>query len=138
MSTTKEYLKEMDKLLRDLLDELDRIIGEFPELEDTDVRERMSKGIFFGFLKPGSGYELPADFGMFSEEGNRQVRQALEKYVGEARQHAVELGLDTFQARLAAFQDNEVESAEGNFFDDYFGWADPDDYDVNGNVLSGR
>lgn len=45
-------------------------------------------------------------------------------------------GLTTFQQRLAAFQNGNVRSnLEGSFFDDFFGWWNPEAFDGEGNVV---
>ena len=68
-------------------------------------------------------YQLPDEFGMFSPEGNKKVKAILAKFfanpdVAEAKK------LPTPKERLDAFQDIEVESSEGNTYDEYFGYND--------------
>lgn len=111
------------------------IIGEVhEELYDTEVRERMGDVIFLGFIKPTASI-IPDDFGMYSEESNHRIREILIAYINTANVRAAELGLNTFHSRLAALQNDEIESEEGQFYDDFFGWADPKLFDTEGNGI---
>ena len=123
----------MKKLLRQLLNRLERIGETHEEVFDTDVREAMAEAVFRGFIKPERGFALPDDFAMFQPEGNRAVREALVEYITAANARAAGLGLTAFADRLAAFQDGSVESKAGSYYDDFFGWADPDQFDEQGN-----
>ncbi len=126
----------MRAILRRLLERLDAIAEQHEEVGDTDVREAMSAAVFDGFLRPVPSFELPDRYAMFSEEGDRLVKQALAEFLPAANQHAAEVGLTSFHERLATFQDVELQSAAGSFYDDYFGWANPMDYDVEGTDVS--
>jgi hypothetical protein len=127
----------MKQLLRRLLNRLERVAESHPEVFDTDVREAMFGAVFDGFVRPRPGFALPDDYAMFSPEGNRAVRDALAEYVESANNDAAEAGLTGFHARLAAFQDGEVVSRGGSYYDDFFGWADPNQFDRDGNPAAG-
>ena len=114
----------MKKALKQLIDELDHVFEEHEEVGDTAVREEMSDAIHKGFILPQAGYVLPATFGMFSKEGNQKVRVALQKFLAHLELATARESLRTPEARLAAFQDNSVESSAGNFYDEYFGHMD--------------
>ncbi len=114
----------MRQALSSLLNEMGKIAKEFEEVSDTYVREQMSEAIYHSFIEPLAGYILPNEFGMFSNEGNVAVRAALVKFVVEANIEADRLRLQTPQIRLDAFQDNDVQSLEGNTYDEYFGHRD--------------
>ena len=126
----------MQAILRRLLDRLDSIAEQHDEVGDTDVREAMSAAVFNGFLRPIPGFVLPAQYTMFSDEGDRLVYQALAEFMPAANDHATASGLASFHERLSAFQDGEVRSRVGTYYDDYFGWANPADYDASGTVVS--
>lgn len=126
----------MRTILRRLLDRLDAIGEQHEEVGDTDVREAMSAAVFDGFLRPLPGFEPPDRYAMFSVEGDQLVRQALAEFLPAAKQHAAEARLASFHQRLSAFQDGDLQSAAGSYFDDYFGWANPKDYDAEGAVVS--
>src|SRR5712692_9697287 len=67
----------MDAVLLELLHRLEAIGDEHEELFDSDVREAMDAAVFYGFILPKTGYVLPDKFAMFSDEGDRLVRQTL-------------------------------------------------------------
>ncbi len=125
----------MGELLSELLGALDAIAASHGEVCDSECRERMSDPIFFMFIKPESGYEMPEDFGLRDTEGNGLVKAAITQYITSAIHASAEAGLETFHDRLAAFQNEDVQSnRDGTFFDDYFGWWNPDHFDSMGNI----
>lgn len=92
-----------------------------PEIEDTDVRERMHDVIYRAFVLRDAAYAIPPDFGMFSEPANTAVRAALVNFLGDAGPLADEAGLTDPAARLKAFQDIRIVTGDGQTFDTYFG-----------------
>jgi hypothetical protein len=114
----------MKKALKQLINALDQVFEEHEEVGDTDVREQMYDAVYKGFIVPQAGYTVPASFGMFSEEGNKLVRTAIQKFLAHPEIAAAAKSLKTPEARLAAFQDTSVESNEGNTYDEYFGYAE--------------
>ena len=67
----------MEQLLRQLLNRLDDIGSENEELFDSECRERLSSAIMEGFVRARGVDVLDEDFGDFSPEGNRLVREDL-------------------------------------------------------------
>jgi hypothetical protein len=131
-----QWVGAMDELLRELLNALDIIGQEHEEIYDSECREQMGNPIFNLFIKPNENYECPDYFALYSQKANQQVEIALTNYIHNASQLAYELGLNTFHQRLAAFQDNDVRSdLEKNYFDDFFGWSNPELFDQAGNVV---
>ena len=128
----------MDVILLELLLRLEAIGNEHEELFDSEVRERMGKAIFHGFVKPMHDFQLADDFGMFSSDANAQVRFALGQYLEQANALAVNLHLNTFHQRLAAFQNDSVRTPGRvwNDSDEFFGTTNPDSYDHEGNVIN--
>jgi hypothetical protein len=122
----------MQAILRRLLDRLDAIAEQHGEVSDTAVRYAMSDAVFDGFLRPISGFALPDRYAMFSDEGDLLVKRALAEFLPAANHRAAEAGLSTFHERLCALEDWDVLSAGGSYFDDYLGWAEPEDYDASG------
>ena len=115
----------MKGILRELLDDLERIGEEHDEVYDTDVHERMHVALTQAFVKQVEGYSLPTEFGMFSAEGNSAVREALSRYVTRAIDAAKSAGLHTPEARLDALQDIHVVSSRGKgTYDEFIGHAD--------------
>jgi hypothetical protein len=113
----------MKKALKQLIDALDEVFAEHEEVGDTAVRQFMFDAVHEAFVVPKVGYELPEKFGMFSEEGDEQVRAALERFLSHQEVIDAAKKLKTSQARLDAFQDGDVESSDGNTYDEYFGYA---------------
>jgi hypothetical protein len=114
----------MKKALKKLIDELDDVFGEHEEVGDTYVREQMYDAVHKGFIEPLPEYALPSTFGMFSDEGNAKVRVALQEFLAHADVIKAANTLYTPEARLAAFQDIDVKSSQGNTYDEYFGYAE--------------
>jgi hypothetical protein len=126
----------MERVLAELLARLLAVAQAHPELEDTQVRERLDDAVHHGFLIPTPGYQLPNAFAMYSAEGDRAVRDALAWFLGAARAAAADEELDTFHKRLAAFQNSDVTVGPQQVgYNDYFGWADPKPYDESGKVI---
>jgi hypothetical protein len=111
-----------DPLVR-LLDALEAIGDEHEEVYDTDVRERMADAIERRLIARSDDGELSGDFGMFSDDGNRRVREAVERYLAEAVPRADALGLDE-RARRASVWDIETTSSRGTTVDEFLGWVD--------------
>jgi hypothetical protein len=126
--------KPMQAILRRLLDRLDAIAEQHGEVGDTAVRDAISEAVFDGFLRPVSAFALPDRYAMFSEEGDLLLKRALAEFLAAANHSAAEAGLSTFHKRLSALQDADVRSAGGSYFDDYLGWANPEDYAASGAV----
>jgi len=114
----------MKKALKQLINGLDKVFELHEEVGDTAVREELYSAVHKGFIVPQPGYALPAKFGMFSDEGDKKVRSALQKFLAHPEVVAAAKALRTPEARLASFQDGDVESTEGNTWDEYFGYAE--------------
>jgi hypothetical protein len=85
----------------------------------------MSDAVYRSFLKPQPGYVLPDSFGTFDTESNRAIKAALARYIERATVRAAAIGLTDPQGRLDAFQDDAAKTrGEGQYFDDFFGWAE--------------
>jgi hypothetical protein len=114
----------MKKSLKALLNAMDKIFEDFEELGDTAVRERMREAVEKAVLTPVAGYVLPDEFGMFEPKGDAKVKAALARFIEAAKVEVESAGLTTREDRLRAFQDLDVESREGNSYDEYFGYDD--------------
>ena len=126
----------MDEILLELLNALEAIGEKHPELYDTDCREDLAEPLFAGFISAApdsSGYKVPTNVGLFSDEGNQAAQAAIQAYIDKAVLLAAEFNLDTFHKRLAAFQNVDIATPHGRPYDDFFGWTDPADYDEAGN-----
>ena len=114
----------MKTALKQLLDDLDRIMDEHEEVGDTEVRETMSQAIQQLWLAPDGTDELPRQFGMFSDAGDRLVHQALARFLAHPETLKLASGAATPQERLDAFQDGSISSDRGALYDEYFGHLD--------------
>jgi hypothetical protein len=129
---------KVEKLLLELLTRLTVISEKHEELADSDVEEIMSTAIYDGFLNPQPGFSLPDEFRMYSKEGDRLVKEALEKYIRSAKILADEQGLN-FHERLAAFQNLDCTYGDSKIdYNDFFRHLPPDRYDHCGNPIGKR
>jgi len=114
----------MKKALKQLINALDKVFEEHEEVGDSMVRELMYNAVHKSFIVPQRDYASPTEFGMFSDEGNKLVHAAIKKFLAHPEVTAASKSLKTSEARLAAFHDPYVESSDGNFHDEYFGYAE--------------
>jgi hypothetical protein len=112
---------------------LQAVGDEHEELYDTETRDAMGAAIFDGFLWPEPAFEVPGDFGLATPEANASVQAALRDYIAAARALAPQVGISTFQQRLAALQDTTVWTADGGTHDEFFGSYAACMYDEDGN-----
>lgn len=112
------------KALKQLLNDLEAIGMEHMEVEDTDVRGQMYAAVYHGFIEQTPDYQLPEVFGMFEEEGNVAVREALAHFLSAAVLEATHLGLAGPEARFRAFENSRITSEGGKPYDDFFGSAE--------------
>ncbi len=110
----------MEEALQALLEDLDEIMEEHEDVGDTEVAIQMTKAVHEGFISPKPDFVLPRDFLMSTASGNRKVRSALQRFLKKAAKVAEVEGLDSPQARLAAFQNMAIESEGGSCYNDYF------------------
>lgn len=115
----------MQIALKELLNNLDKIEVEHDEIFDTAVREEMYTAIEDNFVMPESvSSNVGTYFAMFSDEGNAKVAKVLTQFLNHPDVIATGAKLSSPQARLDAFQDETIESDEGNMVEDYFGYAE--------------
>ncbi|WP_147274353.1 hypothetical protein [Bremerella cremea] len=125
----------MRDALKRLLNLLDEIGNEHEELFDSDVRQNIRNAIMEGFVRHRLKYEIPQDFGMFSEDGNTAVRNAISEYVATGNKKADELEIRTFHDRLNVMQDDSVCSVNGNDYEEFLGHSRGEFFDEVGNVI---
>jgi hypothetical protein len=125
----------MDSILRDLLERLHAIGETHEELYDSEVSERMTDAVYFGFLKPTPGYQTPDDFGLSTSAANKQLQAILSDFTTRARAIADQAGWD-FRHRLDAFQNLDVTfGPHSSDYNDFFRYTPPEKYDVAGEPL---
>ena len=130
----------MEKILLNLLRELERIGQSHEELYDSEVREQMGNAVAAAYVRRTPGYLLPDKFGMYSEDADADVRRSLAEYIERANALAGEVGLTSFHGRLAAFQDRSVRTSSAIHieYEDLLGHMPPEWYDAAGNILWDR
>ena len=108
--------------LSGLLDALEEVAEQHREIFDTDVRERMWEAIQHRYVRLERAYDIPLDLGMFSEDGNRHLRQALDQHLHNLVATAGIFTLDTEAKRLQTISSPAVRSRHrGYTFEDFFG-----------------
>jgi hypothetical protein len=116
--------KTMPQLLLELLQELESIGINNEELCDTELCcEKISEPIWNLFVYPIDKYDLPDDFGLYSQDGNQRVKQALKTYIDGANIIAVASSMN-LDERLDAFQNMNVITQDGSQVADWFYWSD--------------
>jgi len=126
----------MDEALKRLLNRLKAIGETHEEIYDSECRELMSRAVFEGFIRRSLQFTLPEEYGLFSAEANREVRDALSEYIDVATRISADLHLNTFHERLIAFQNPCVHSDDGEeFYDDFFGYSNPSSFDSTGGAI---
>ena len=130
----------METILLELLDRLERLGETHGELYDSEAREQIGDIVMDGFVRRKSGFVMPERLGMLSESADSELRQALASYIEAANKRADDIGLSSFHARLAAFQDPAVRTnpATAVDYEDLFGHTPPECYDETGNLLWNR
>ncbi|HEY3763501.1 MAG TPA: hypothetical protein VGN23_17295 [Verrucomicrobiae bacterium] len=120
-AAAKAKKRIIKKALREFITTLDRIFKKHNEIGDTAVREKMTDAIYLGFIIQKPHYKLPENFGMFSDEGNKLVQAAIQKFFSHPEIVAAKKSLKTPEDRLIAFQDSDARSAGGYNYFEYFG-----------------
>ncbi|MCE9563724.1 MAG: hypothetical protein K8U57_16910 [Planctomycetes bacterium] len=124
----------MEQALRQFLARLEAIDEDHAGLGDTNVRELMGEDILRGFLRLEPDFIPSGEYGL-GPEGNQRVTTTITRFVTAARTAAEREGINTFHARLAAFQNDGVRTVDGSNFNDFFGVKDGTWFDAAGNDL---
>ena len=113
------FMSSVLAAVKALLDDMDAVCKQWPELTDTEVRGAMRDDLTDGFIDPKPGFVLPEDYGLSTPEGDAAVRAALARFLADACSAAEQEGLLTPAERLRAFQCH-VQSVAGSEYDMYF------------------
>jgi hypothetical protein len=129
-------MQTFNETLRDLLNRCDAVAEMYPEITASDVRVQMTRAVFDGFLHLSENYCLtPRPFAMPSQGGDTKVMAVLYAFISEAGDVAKREDLDTFQKRLAAFQNKTIVSDEGHDYHWYFDTWDAGGFDEDGKPI---
>jgi hypothetical protein len=112
----------MKKALTQLLLALDGVQDDHGEVCDTVVRDVMRRVITEAFVLSQPGFVMPTAFGLYSADGNAEVRLALEHFLSHPDVQTARASL-TPEQRLAAFEDITVRSDRGHTYDCFFSHA---------------
>jgi hypothetical protein len=124
----------MDEVLRKFLTRLEEIEEDHEGLGETNIRDHMGEDILNGFLRMTPSFVPSGEYGL-DPEANELVAEAIARFVAAACAAAKRQGLVTFQQRLAAFQNDDVRTANGSDYNDFFGCKEADWFDADGNDL---
>ena len=131
-SEIKDKTWHFQYILRELMQSLETLAMDNPEIYTSEFREKICDLIWNGFVRPTDEYKLSDDFGLSSDDANRRVKQTLQRYIQEASTTASSLSL-RFYKRLSVFQDRNVTTyPRRSRFDDFFKWRDPNGFDASG------
>jgi hypothetical protein len=122
-SEEMEY-SETEKALHILLNELESVEHDYPEIYSEDCAMQMRDAILSGFILQKEGYVLPQRFGLHDDDGNQTLHLALTRYVERVSALAVGLNVTTPQERLEMFQDKNVVSFHQKRVDIFFRWIE--------------
>lgn len=126
----------MDQVLLELLDQLEAVGTSHEELFDSDVRQKLGNAVMDGFVRARIDYQLPSEFGLKDRSANRSVREALQRFLDDAKREAIAAGLVTFHERLAAIQNRSVRSTRlRRDYEEFFGHSRPEFFDSDGTVV---
>ena len=126
-NTSRASQPNMKECLRTLLETMERLADRFPEIGETHNREPMHLAIYNGFVAQTPNYVLPNTFYLEADEANQAVREALGRFITDAKVAANREGINTHAARYNAFQDSSVQTKHESTFDEFFGyWPHPE------------
>ena len=103
-----------------LLDDLELLAVDHPEIEDTDVRERLAALVEVQLLNQESDVSVPADLGMLTEEGNHRLHTLMTEHISRLREVFAVFGLTTREQRAASFFNPKLRSSRGQLGVDHF------------------
>lgn len=104
-----------------LLEDLETLGDEFPELFDTDVRERVHEVVRRQLLAQTEPVAVPADLGMLSADGNTRLQALLHSNLESLREVFAIFELDTEQKRSVSFFNAKLKTERGARVEDFFG-----------------
>ena len=126
----------MDELLRQLLNQFERIGQSHPEIYERECREAVTEVVFKLFVQPEKNYHPELEFGIRNRHADLAIRNALLDYCAESNNFFIaNSNLDSFRTRLLAFQNDEVQSDFGYEHSDFFIWVNPYLFDERGNII---
>jgi hypothetical protein len=117
-------MNKLQKLTLELYNTLEEIGEEHEELFDTDVREAMHASLDYYFVWDSFEENMPITYSMFSKEGDAKVAEAIQNYCRKATETAQKMGIKPGQDREDVLQDGSLETNQGQYYDDFIGFAE--------------
>lgn len=111
----------MELLLEALLNSLEEIGSNHSELYDTMVRECIATALYRGVVLQVPNFQLRDSFGLYSDEANLKVKEALEAFITGAHSDANAMNVDEEAERVKLVWNYEIQSTNGRRADDFFG-----------------
>ena len=125
----------MDTLLKNLLNALSAIGITHKEIFDTECRNRMGDAILDGFIRRLPAFVLDNDFGLFSTDSNEAVREALLTFINDANNHTQINNIYNVKQGLNLFQNEDINSDNNDYYDAFFGYIKPKEFDDSDMVV---
>lgn len=107
--------------LAGLLEALEKISEQHPELFDTDVRERAWDVVYHRVILAEKSFQIPKKLGLFSEAANQKLVDVLQHHLNNLSTAFEVCGLKTKEDRIHSFQNPYVKTAKGLTHEDFFG-----------------
>jgi len=104
-----------------LLEDLEKIGDEHPEIYDTDVRGRMWMIVERVLIRQETDIVVPSDLGMFSDEANQRLRAVLDDNLRRLKDTFRTFQLNTEAERLKSFLNPRLKTERGQHIDAFFG-----------------
>lgn len=117
---------EFRSLLTRFLNSLEDYSGEYPEINDTDVREAIAEVLnrYFVWGHAPETAKPPVNFGMFSVAGNLAVSGAVQDFLTAALALPVVQSTPPGERRHALLQDLDAKTRRGETYYLFFGHSD--------------
>ena len=103
------------------LEDLEKVGDNYPELYDTDVRERLFVLIDDTVLKRRKAVNVPEYLGMSSEEANAELRKVLEENITRINEVFDIFELNSEEKRKISFWNLDLHTENGSRVDEFFG-----------------
>ena len=122
--TEEVAYSETEKALYILLNELESVEDDYPEIYSEQTSIYIREAILYGLIFQKEEYVLPQRFGLLDDDGNQTLHLALNRYIERVSELAIGLNVMTAQERLEMFQDKTVLSHNNKTVDIFFGWIE--------------
>ncbi|MFP5382789.1 MAG: hypothetical protein ACLGHG_01825 [Gammaproteobacteria bacterium] len=113
----------MKAILLAFLLQLEAVGAADPSLFEMRVLAAVHGPVYSALVEGRTDAALPARFGLASPAAEKQLRTALETFIGQTRAAPEYVGATTMDARLDLLFNDAVITPDGHAFDDYFAFA---------------